>query len=138
MAEIDLARLQAPHYDPDAVLAVLGRRGHIAFEVHDNDPMARAGPLGAHRPVPVAQYPYCRTLKAGRPTRGPRPSPDCRDRHSGWRHIAESGASGCPEDQTRAEGVRESTGTRNARSNQTRDARSGLLLPPQRLGQLAD
>jgi Domain of Unknown Function (DUF1080) len=38
VAEIDLALLEFPHYDAAAVLAVLGRRGHIAFEVHDNDP----------------------------------------------------------------------------------------------------
>ena len=35
VAEIDLARLQAANYQPDAVLALLSRRGHIAFEVHD-------------------------------------------------------------------------------------------------------
>jgi hypothetical protein len=39
VAEIDLARLQAPHYQPDAVQALLGTRGHIALEVHDNDPV---------------------------------------------------------------------------------------------------
>jgi hypothetical protein len=39
VAEIDLARLEADNYEPDAVRAVLGRRGHIALEVHDNDPM---------------------------------------------------------------------------------------------------
>jgi hypothetical protein len=50
VAEIDLAQLQAPHYDPDAVLAVLGGRGHIAFEVHDNDPL-----LGRDRWAPSAR-----------------------------------------------------------------------------------
>jgi len=39
VAEIDLATMSHPHYDADAVLAVLGRRGHIALEVHDNDPV---------------------------------------------------------------------------------------------------
>jgi hypothetical protein len=38
VAEIDLARLDHPHYDADAVAAELGRSGHIALEVHDNDP----------------------------------------------------------------------------------------------------
>lgn len=50
VAEIDLARLQAAHYDPDAVLGVLGPRGHIAFEVHDNDPL-----LGPGRWAPAAR-----------------------------------------------------------------------------------
>jgi Domain of Unknown Function (DUF1080) len=50
VAEIDLARLEAPHYDSEAVLAVLGRRGHIAFEVHDNDPN-----LGQDRWAPSAR-----------------------------------------------------------------------------------
>lgn len=47
VAEIDLAALAHPHYDADAVAAHLGRSGHIAFEVHDNDPVfgqARWGP----------------------------------------------------------------------------------------------
>jgi hypothetical protein len=39
VAEIDLATLSHPQYDADAVLAVLGPRGHIALEVHDNDPV---------------------------------------------------------------------------------------------------
>ena len=38
IAEIDLATLKAPYYDADAVAALLGASGHIAFEVHDNDP----------------------------------------------------------------------------------------------------
>lgn len=37
IAEVDTATLQSPDYDPAAVLACLGSRGHIAFEVHDND-----------------------------------------------------------------------------------------------------
>ena len=50
MAEIDLGRLDAENFDPDAVRAVLGRRGHIALEVHDNDPM-----LGPERWAPDAR-----------------------------------------------------------------------------------
>lgn len=37
IAEIDAATLQSPGYDPAAVAALLGGRGHIAFEVHDHD-----------------------------------------------------------------------------------------------------
>jgi hypothetical protein len=37
VAEIDLATMPYPNYDPDAVLQLLGPRGHIALEVHDND-----------------------------------------------------------------------------------------------------
>jgi hypothetical protein len=37
VAELDTASLDSPNYDPDAVLGVLGERGHIALEVHDND-----------------------------------------------------------------------------------------------------
>ena len=50
VAEIDLARLQAPNYDADAVLALLGPKGHIALEVHDNDPV-----LGQDRWAPTAR-----------------------------------------------------------------------------------
>ncbi|MEZ0493402.1 DUF1080 domain-containing protein [Kineococcus sp. TBRC 1896] len=39
IAELDTATLQAPDYDADAVHAVLGDRGHLALEVHDNDEM---------------------------------------------------------------------------------------------------
>ncbi len=38
VAEIDLASVDHPNYDPEAVAADLGRAGHIALEVHDNDP----------------------------------------------------------------------------------------------------
>ena len=38
VAEIHLAAINHPHYDGDAVAAELGRAGHIALEVHDNDP----------------------------------------------------------------------------------------------------
>ena len=37
IAELNMAALVAPNYDADAVAALLGSRGHIAFEVHDND-----------------------------------------------------------------------------------------------------
>jgi len=37
VAELDMATLVAPNYNAAAVAALLGRRGHIAFEVHDND-----------------------------------------------------------------------------------------------------
>lgn len=39
IAELNTATMQAPEYDPDAVLGLLGPRGHIALEVHDNDPI---------------------------------------------------------------------------------------------------
>lgn len=38
IAEIDTAALVSPNYDAAAVLDLLGNRGHIALEVHDNDP----------------------------------------------------------------------------------------------------
>ena len=38
VAEINLATVAAPHYDADRVAAYLGRAGHLALEVHDNDP----------------------------------------------------------------------------------------------------
>jgi hypothetical protein len=38
IAELDSARYEAPGYDPKEVAAKLGRTGHIAFEVHSNDP----------------------------------------------------------------------------------------------------
>jgi hypothetical protein len=37
VAEIDLAVIDHPHYDADGIAAFLGRSGHIALEVHDND-----------------------------------------------------------------------------------------------------
>lgn len=39
IAELDTATMVSPDYDPAAVLAVLGERGHLALEVHDNDEM---------------------------------------------------------------------------------------------------
>jgi hypothetical protein len=38
LSEIDTGAITWPHYDPAAVRALLGRSGHIALEVHDNDP----------------------------------------------------------------------------------------------------
>ncbi|MDF0544308.1 DUF1080 domain-containing protein [Sphingobium sp. H39-3-25] len=37
IAELNTATMQAPNYDPKAILNFLGPRGHIALEVHDND-----------------------------------------------------------------------------------------------------
>lgn len=37
IAELDTATIDSPNYDPAAVAAALGPRGHIALEVHDND-----------------------------------------------------------------------------------------------------
>ena len=37
VAQLDTARLEAPNYDPAAVAALLGSRGHVALEVHDTD-----------------------------------------------------------------------------------------------------
>jgi hypothetical protein len=39
VAEIDTAGIRWPGYDPSDVWQLLGERGHIAFEVHDNDPL---------------------------------------------------------------------------------------------------
>ena len=39
VAELDVAAITWPGFDAEAVLDVLGPRGHIAFEVHDNDPL---------------------------------------------------------------------------------------------------
>jgi len=39
IAELHTATIQSPDYDPAAVAALLGPRGHIALEVHDNDEM---------------------------------------------------------------------------------------------------
>lgn len=46
VAEIDLDTLRTENYDPDAVSGLLGPRGHIALEVHDNDPMLGEGRWG--------------------------------------------------------------------------------------------
>lgn len=52
ISEIDTAALKHPLYDASAVRELLGRRGHIAFEIHDNDPRmgeARWAPNSACR-----------------------------------------------------------------------------------------
>ena len=46
---IDGATMQHPKYNRDAVLKLLGPKGHIAFEIHDNDPG-----MGAARWAPQA------------------------------------------------------------------------------------
>lgn len=38
IASLDAATMRHPNYDAEKVAALLGSRGHIAFEVHDNDP----------------------------------------------------------------------------------------------------
>ena len=38
IATLDTGTMNHPRHDPAAVLNMLGPRGHIAFEVHDNDP----------------------------------------------------------------------------------------------------
>ncbi|SDG80716.1 3-keto-disaccharide hydrolase [Microbacterium pygmaeum] len=38
IAEIDTSAIDWPGYNPEAVWSLLGKRGHIALEVHDNDP----------------------------------------------------------------------------------------------------
>jgi hypothetical protein len=48
IAAIDMATLNASNYDPDAVASFLGREGHIAFEVHDNDQLLKEGRWGKH------------------------------------------------------------------------------------------
>ncbi|GLY02759.1 DUF1080 domain-containing protein [Actinoplanes sp. NBRC 101535] len=39
IAELDTAALVWPDYDPQAIHGLLGDRGHLALEVHDNDAM---------------------------------------------------------------------------------------------------
>ena len=39
IAEIDTAEIDVPNYSPADVLELLGERGHLALEVHDNDAM---------------------------------------------------------------------------------------------------
>lgn len=48
VAAIDLATMKFPNYDADAVAAFLGPKGHIAFEVHDNDKNLDEGRWGRH------------------------------------------------------------------------------------------
>ena len=47
IAELDMAKLDTPNYDADAVADLLGPRGHISFEVHDNDPVLGDSRWGA-------------------------------------------------------------------------------------------
>lgn len=52
VSEMDTATIQHPHYDAAAISELLGRKGHIAFEIHDNDPgmgEARWAPKAACR-----------------------------------------------------------------------------------------
>ncbi|MCX6631597.1 MAG: DUF1080 domain-containing protein [Candidatus Solibacter sp.] len=37
ISELDTAKIKLPGYDPKAVIELIGRAGHIALEVHDND-----------------------------------------------------------------------------------------------------
>jgi len=46
IASIDLAAMKFPNYDADAVAGFLGPKGHLAFEVHDNDKMLGEGRWG--------------------------------------------------------------------------------------------
>jgi hypothetical protein len=39
IGELDTAKIKLPNYDPEAILRRIGRAGHIALEVHDNDRM---------------------------------------------------------------------------------------------------
>ncbi|MFC2123519.1 DUF1080 domain-containing protein [Bacteroidota bacterium] len=38
ICELDTGSIKHPNYDREAVARLLGRKGHISFEVHDNDP----------------------------------------------------------------------------------------------------
>jgi hypothetical protein len=52
VADLDTAAIDWPDYDPEAVAQALGDRGHLALEVHDNDPISgtdRWGPEAACR-----------------------------------------------------------------------------------------
>ena len=57
VAEIDLGAVRHPDYDADEVLEVLGPRGHLALEVHDNDPDVRRQPVGTRRELSLARHP---------------------------------------------------------------------------------
>ncbi len=37
ISEFDVSKVQAPDFDPKAIAAVVGKPGHISFEVHNND-----------------------------------------------------------------------------------------------------
>lgn len=52
ISEIDTASMKHPQYNTAAVRNLLGSKGHISFEIHDNDPgmgEARWGPEAACR-----------------------------------------------------------------------------------------
>ena len=51
IATLDAASLRQPGYDAAKVAALLGREGHIAFEVHDNDPRMGEARWGGMRPA---------------------------------------------------------------------------------------
>jgi hypothetical protein len=46
IAKVETASFEYPGYDPDAVWNLLGPSGHLAFEVHDNDPGMGEGRWG--------------------------------------------------------------------------------------------
>jgi hypothetical protein len=48
IAEVDTATMKHPNYDAEAVLKLLGRKGHIAFEVHNNDTRMGEARWGKH------------------------------------------------------------------------------------------
>lgn len=43
IAELDTAKMQAPGWNPKAALEKVGRKGHIALEVHSNGPSDKLG-----------------------------------------------------------------------------------------------
>lgn len=43
VAELNTANMVAPNWDPEAVVAKIGRTGHIALEVHSNGPKDKLG-----------------------------------------------------------------------------------------------
>jgi hypothetical protein len=61
IAQLDTATMQAPNYDPDAILEMLGTRGHIALEVHDNDPIFkdRAGAMARNAAGATSAFGTC-------------------------------------------------------------------------------
>lgn len=77
--ELDTASMQHPGYDRDQVAALLGRAGHIALEVHDNDPVMgseRWGPDSVVRwrnlrvrPIPAHEATQTSRLPDGNSTR---------------------------------------------------------------------
>jgi len=52
ISQVDTATMEHPSYDADAILELLSEKGHVAFEIHDNDPLlgeARWAPNAACR-----------------------------------------------------------------------------------------